>query len=156
VKLIGVTTPKVIQINPIGLVEVRGISKRRRQPADLTVDQVFLVLDLLPDPYYTMGLVALCTGMRADELLALSWHAIDFNRLCMKIEEGVVNERIGPVKTEYSDDELPLDPDFATILLEWKLKSNGSELVFPNPIFLAQLPAQLALPLPQDRPLIHQ
>jgi hypothetical protein len=36
---------------------VRGISKRRRKPADLTVEQVFLVLNLLPDPYYTMGLV---------------------------------------------------------------------------------------------------
>jgi len=52
----------------------------------------------------------------------------------MKVEEGVVNGRIGPVKTESSKDELPLDPEFATILLEWKLKSNGSELVFPSPI----------------------
>ena len=120
--------------NPIALVEVRGISKRRRKPANLTVEQVFLVLNLLPDPYYTMGLVAQCTGMRADELPALPWRAIDFSRLCMKIEEGVVNGRIGPVKTEYSDDELPLDPDFATIMLEWKLKSKGSELVFPSPI----------------------
>lgn len=29
--------------NPIGLVEVRGISKRRRKPADLTVDQFSLI-----------------------------------------------------------------------------------------------------------------
>jgi integrase len=120
--------------NPIGLVEVRGISKRRRKPANLTVEQIFLVLDLLPEPYYTMGLTAVCTGLRADELLALLWSAIDFERLCMKINEGVVNGRIGPVKTEYSEDELPLDPDFATILLEWKLKSNESKLVFPSPI----------------------
>ena len=41
---------------------------------------------------------------------------------------------MGPVKTEYSEDELPLDPDFATIMLQWKLKSNGSKLVFPSPI----------------------
>jgi len=57
--------------NPIGLVEVRGISKRRRKPADLTVEQVFLVLNRLPEPYYTMGLAAVCTGLRADEVLAL-------------------------------------------------------------------------------------
>jgi hypothetical protein len=27
------------------------------------------------------------------------------------------------VKTEYSEDDLPLDPDFAAILLDWKYKS---------------------------------
>jgi integrase len=40
---------------------------------------------------------------------------------------------IGPVKTENAEDELPLDPDFATILLETKRRSNGSSLLFPNP-----------------------
>jgi len=45
-----------------------------------------------------------------------------------------VNGRIGPVKTECSEDELPLDPEFATILLEWKRKSNGSRLLFPSPV----------------------
>jgi integrase len=38
------------------------------------------------------------------------------------------------VKTEYSEDELPLDPDFATILLEWKACGAASELVFPSHI----------------------
>lgn len=120
--------------NPIRLVEVRGISKRSRKPADLTVEQFFLLLGLLPEPYKTMALTDQCTGLRVDELLALRWHAIDFERLCMKVEEGVVNGRIGPVKTEYSEDELPLDPDFASILLDWKRMSNGSELVFPSPV----------------------
>jgi integrase len=120
--------------NPIGLVEVRGISKRRRKPTDLTIEQFFLILGLLPEPYNTMVLVAQCTGLRVDELLALGWAAIDFDRLCMKVEEGVVNGRIGPVKSEYSEDELPLDPEFATILLDWKRKSTRSELVFPSPI----------------------
>lgn len=120
--------------NPIGLVEVRGISKRSRKPADLTLDQFFLLLSLLPEPYRTMALVALCTGLRVDELLALVWDAIDFERLCMKVQEGVVNGRIGPVKTEYSEDEMPLDPDFASVLLDLKRKSNGSELLFPSPV----------------------
>ena len=80
-----------------------------------------------------MILVDQCTGLRAGELLALRWEAVNFERLCMKVKEGVVNGRIGPVKTEYSEDELPLDPDFATILLEIKRKSNGSGLLFPSP-----------------------
>jgi integrase len=94
-----------------------------------------------------MTLTDQCTGLRVDELLALNWHAIDFERLCMKVEEGVVNGWIGPVKTEYSEDELPLDPEFATILLDWKRNSNGSELVFTSP---ATGPSYHALPIQQD------
>jgi integrase len=40
--------------NPISLVEVRGISKRRKKPVVLTIEQFSLLLDLLPEPYYTM------------------------------------------------------------------------------------------------------
>jgi hypothetical protein len=50
--------------NPIGLVEVRGVSKRRRRPTDLTIEQFFLILGMLPEPYRTMVLVAQCTGLR--------------------------------------------------------------------------------------------
>lgn len=81
-----------------------------------------------------MAVLAQCTGLRVDELLALRWAVFNFERLCMIVKEGVVNGRIGPVKTEYSEDELPLDPDFATILLKWKLKSKGVDLVFPSPV----------------------
>ena len=52
----------------------------------------------------------------------------------MRVKEGVVSGRIGPVKTEYSEDELPLDPDFAGVLLELKLRSSGSDLLFPSPV----------------------
>jgi hypothetical protein len=52
-------------------------------------------------------------------------------------------------KTEYSEDELPVDPDFAAILLAWKRKCDeqarmavaegktpqmGLDLVFPSPV----------------------
>ncbi len=81
-----------------------------------------------------MTLTALCLGLRIEEILALDWKKIDFPRLCMKIDEAVVHGRIGPVKTEYSEDELPLDPEFATKLLDWKRASKGTEsgLVFPS------------------------
>jgi integrase len=38
----------------------------------------------------------------------------------MKVVRAVVHGRVKMVKTEYSEDELPLDPDFAAILLDWK------------------------------------
>lgn len=53
--------------NPIGLVEVRGISKRQKKQVDLTIEQCFLIIGLLPDPYHSMAICALCMGLRIEE-----------------------------------------------------------------------------------------
>ena len=108
------------QRNPMELVEVKGISKRQKKPIVLTVEQYYQILELLPQPYRTMVIVAQCTGLRAEEVLALEWPDIDFENLSMKVVRAVVHGRVETVKTEYSEDELPLDPDFAAILLDWK------------------------------------
>jgi integrase len=54
--------------------------------------------------------------------------------LTIQVSRAVLHGRVKTVKTEYSEDELPLDPDFATILLNWKSESQGSELLFPGPV----------------------
>jgi integrase len=131
------------QRNPMELVEIKGISKRRKKPIVLTVEQYFLILGLLPEPYRTMVVVAQCTGLRAEEVLALEWPDISFDQLSMRVTRAVVHGRVKEVKTEYSEDELPLDPDFATVLLDWKRQSpevpegvstrlDGLDLVFPS------------------------
>lgn len=91
--------------NPIELVEVRGISKRKKKQPDLTLEQCFLILDLLPEPYHIMAFSAPCSGLRIEEVLAQTWDRIDFERLCMRVEEAVVHGRIGPVKSEYSEEK---------------------------------------------------
>lgn len=108
------------QRNPMELVEIKGISKRQKKPIVLTVEQYYLLLELLPQPYRTMVIVSQCTGLRAEEVLALEWPDIDFENLSMRVVRAVVHGRVETVKTEYSEDELPLDPDFAGILLDWK------------------------------------
>jgi integrase len=136
------------QRNPMELVEIKGISKRQKKPIVLTVEQYYLLLELLPQPYRTMVIVAQCTGLRAEEVLALEWQDIDFENLSMKVVRAVVHGRVETVKTEYSEDELPLDPDFAAILLDWKRECeekvrkaldegttplSGLDLVFTSP-----------------------
>ncbi len=111
------------QRNPMQLVEIKGISKRKKKPVVLTVEQYYLILALIPHPYRTMVMVAQCTGLRAEEVLALEWEDIDFENLSMRVVRAVVHGRVKMVKTEYSEDELPLDPEFATVLLDWKLES---------------------------------
>ena len=94
----------------------KGISKRQKKPIVLTVEQFYQILELLPQPYRTMVVVAQCTGLRAEEVLALEWQDIDFENLSMRVVRAVVHGRVKIVKTEYSEDDLPLDPDFAAIL----------------------------------------
>ena len=135
------------QRNPMQLVEIKGISKRQKKPIVLTVEQYCQILALLPEPYRTMVVVAQCTGLRAEEVLALEWRDIDFESLSMKVVRAVVHGRVKTVKTEYSEDELPLDPEFAAVLLNWKRTCEaeqaagkgstplvGLELLFPSPV----------------------
>lgn len=119
--------------NPMELVEVDGVTKHIKKPVVLTVAQFYFILDLLPEPYRTMAQVAQCTGLRVEEVLALPWENIHFDTLSMLVDRAVVHGRLQRVKTEYSEDELPLDPDFATVLLEWKRRSEGTDLVFTSP-----------------------
>lgn len=134
------------QRNPMELVEIKGISKRRKKPIVLTTEQYYMILDLLPEPYRTMVIVAQCTGLRSEEVLALEWSDISFETLSMKVTRAVVHGRVKLVKTEYSEDELPLDPDFATLLLGWRRSQSGHapediptrltglHLLFPSPM----------------------
>lgn len=55
--------------NPMALVEIQGASKRRKKPIILSVAQYFAVLELLPEPYRTMVVVAQCLSLRAREIL---------------------------------------------------------------------------------------
>ena len=119
--------------NPIKLVEVRGISKRRKSPTSLSIEQFYLVADLLPEPYRTMAIIAQCTGLRSEEVLALFWSDIDFDEMTMMVTRAAVHGRISWVKTEYSEDALPLDKKFVEVLKNLKEKSGGTELLFPSP-----------------------
>ena len=119
--------------NPIKLVEVRGISKRLKTPTSLSIKRFYLVVDLLPEPYRTMAIVAQCTGLRVEEVLALFWSDIDFDEMTMMVTRASVHGRISWVKTEYSEDALPLDKKFVDVLKYLKEKSRGTDLLFPSP-----------------------
>jgi integrase len=78
--------------------------QEEQEAAVLTFEQFWLIFDLLKEPNNIMSLVVPCAGLRVSELLAFRWTAVNFDRFCMKIEEGVMHRRIGQVKTEYSKD----------------------------------------------------
>lgn len=123
-----------LQRNPMELVEVKGITKRGKKPVVLSVEQCHLLVNLLPQPYRMMVIIAQCLGLRVEEVLALSWDDIDLGSLRIMVTRAVVHGRIQSLKTECSEDELPLDPAFAAALEDWKRRSSGHGLVFPSPI----------------------
>jgi integrase len=138
-----------VQRNPMELVEVKGISKRRKKPFILTPEQYYALLEALPEPYRTMVVVAQCLGLRVSEILVLKWSDFDFANLSLRVTRAVVHGRVDDVKTEYSEDDLPLDPDFGTVMLNWKARSPETPggWVFPNPATLQPFHAS---PIQQD------
>jgi integrase len=122
-----------LQRNPIESIKVRGTSKRRKRPQTLAPEEFQELVGSLREPYKTMVLVAIRTGLRVSEVLAPRWECIDFRAGVMLVQQGVVNGRIGKVKTEASQDDLPLDPAFAEFPPEWK-GDRTEDLVFASHI----------------------
>ena len=122
-----------VQCNPMGLVKLKGTSKRLKKPQILTPEQFHELTAVLREPHKTMTVIAMCTGLRVSEVLALRWEHFDFRAGVLLVQDGVVNGRIAGVKTDASNDYVPLDPAFAQILLDWK-GEESSGLVFPSPV----------------------
>ncbi len=125
-----------VRRNPIELVEVKGISKRRKRPRILQVKEVWRILDVLLQPHRTMVLIALCFGLRISEILGLRWTDFDFKRSVVLIQRSAVGKRLNKLKTEYSQDEVPIERGFILELKKWQalcLESEGRWL-FPSPV----------------------
>jgi integrase len=124
-----------VQRNSLELVKVKGGSKRQKALVTLTKEEFQRLIKEFREPIRTMVIIAMCTGLRISEILAVRWELINFQAGTMLVERAVVNGRIGRTKTETSKDEVPLDGDLAAILLEWQLKQGQlSGLVFPSPL----------------------
>ncbi len=122
--------------NPIALVRVKGGSKRRQRPAILTVDEFETIVELLKEPYRTMVYIAQCLGLRVSEIAALRWDDFDFGKNQLLVQRSFVDGRTDEVKTEYSQDYVPLHPSLSEIVLEWSKEAQPTEegWLFANPI----------------------
>lgn len=120
--------------NPMSFVRVKGVSKRVRQPAVLTVEQFRQVLSHIPEPYYTMCVVAACLGLRISEVLGLQWRDFDWEKHEVQIRRSWVDGHVGEPKTEYSRRPMPVDLALEKLLREYRrrqpLPLQESEWVF--------------------------
>jgi integrase len=96
--------------NPITL--VRQSAKRTKVPEVLTADEIAGLLTELRDPWRTAVYVAVTTGLRVSELLALKWEDVDFAAGEIRLSRGIVRQHIGKMKTEASPQATPAGRGF--------------------------------------------
>lgn len=115
---------------------VRQSAKRQRIPDVLDVEELKKLLSELSQPYLTMVFLALATGLRRSELLALKWRDIHFFTGEIKLSRAIVHQVVGEMKTEASQKPIPMDETLAEILWEWRAQSpynQPEDWVFASP-----------------------
>jgi integrase len=134
-----------IAANPMRLVRVRGASKRIKEPKVLTIPHIQQLLQQLNDPYWTMVVLDLATGLRCSELFALKWCDVIWDDLTLLVRRGIVDTVVSDVKTEYSRPGIPLDPALAEVLLQWQRRTEfpkPDDWIFASPFQAGTMPWQ--------------
>jgi integrase len=130
--------------NPMKLVRIRGVSKRESEPRVLTIPECHQLLAAIEgEPFRTMVILDMATGLRCSELMALKWCDFDWEKLIGLVRRAIVDGVVDDVKTRYSKAGLPLDPALAKIMWHWKAKTEFSkpeDWVFASPFQGGRLP----------------
>jgi integrase len=132
-----------VATNPVGLVTVRGSSKRRRQPRSLKVAEFHALSTHLAEPFKTMALIQVCLGLRVSELLALRWKDVDWIASKVNVDHGIVAQHLDSVKTEGSRKSMNLDPQLLSVLSTWRQVTEfraNDDWIFSSPYKLGRLP----------------
>lgn len=131
------------QRNPMTLVKIKGATKRIRIPRSLTVEEFQRFVQHLEEPFRTMALICVCFGLRISECLALKWTDVNWLRAELRVERGIVRQRVDDVKTINSERVMGIDRELLEVLKAWKQMSQFSandDWMFPSPVKLGRQP----------------
>jgi integrase len=115
----------LVKANPcnskrISLPKVRTIHGKN----SLTVEDMRVVADLLRSkvqtPYVVAAQIAMQTGLREGEICAITWGAVNFRKMEIRIEQGITRANHGssvaPTKRASSDRVLPINSELEKVL----------------------------------------
>ena len=124
-----------LEKNPAhGIVIREGDSKKERR--FYSVDQVRMLLGVLTEPCASVVAVAVLTGMRIGEILALRWKRIDPLGATLEVAENYSSGEFGSPKTKSSQRVLPISSALRRVLENQHARMNPTspeELVFRTP-----------------------
>ncbi|MGA8062199.1 MAG: site-specific integrase [Candidatus Sulfotelmatobacter sp.] len=98
---------------------VRVSAKRERTPDILEIQEMQLLLSALGVRERAMLFLDMPSGLRRGELAGLKWEDFDFKKLHVSVTRSLVDQHVGPVKTETSRKLMPIDEFVARELLAW-------------------------------------
>jgi integrase len=98
---------------------VRVSGKRERTPDILEVEEMQRLLAALGLRERAMVFLDMPSGLRRGELAGLQWGDFDFKNLHVSVTRSLVDQHVGPVKTETSRKLMPIDEYVARDLLAW-------------------------------------
>jgi integrase len=131
------------QRNPMELVTIRGVSKRTRISRCLTVEEFHKFSKHLSQPFYTIALICVSFGLRISECLALKWSDVDWLNGKLSVQRGIVRQRVGDVKTIYSQRKMSIDAGMLEVLSIWRRTSQfegDADWIFASPAKLGRQP----------------
>jgi len=121
-------------VNPIRL--VRQSAKRKKIPLVLTPEEIRKLVAALPLKERTLVFLDACTGLRMSELFGLKWGDVKFETGEISVIRSIVQQVVGPCKTEASQKPIPMDPCLASALVAWQGESkykSPQDWVFASP-----------------------
>jgi integrase len=131
------------QRNQMELVSIKDASKRTRQPRSLSVEEFQKFVGQLQEPFRTMALVCICFGLRISECLALRWSDVDGLNGKLRVERGIVRQRVDDTKTIYSKRLMSIDAEMLDTLKLWKQAtqfSTNEDWMFASPVKFGRQP----------------
>lgn len=82
-----------------------------REKCVLMPPQIPKLLSVLREPYRTMALVGILTGLRVGEILGLRWSDVDFDSAELSVSQRYYRGEMDSPKTRASQRTLPLPPE---------------------------------------------
>ena len=117
----------LIEKSPCGGVKIPQPLRPAKKRRILSPEEVTLIANKLKEPYATLFLFLAVTGLRVGEGCAVRWSAIDTDGV-LQVVEKAYEGKIGSVKTENSERNLPLP---AALLARMRTLGRG-EWVFSS------------------------
>ncbi len=119
--------------NPVSRAKLPPRNIRPNGTQFLTPVQVRQLAAELCEPYRSMTLMAVLTGLRRGELFALRWEAVDLDKGVLEVRETVYRGRPSTPKTKSSYRRIPLSVPVVQLLTTLKAQQpNGGGLVFAS------------------------